>query len=554
MTSRDRADNRGGIPGRKPYRMVGTAIIVVAIGLAVLWMKVVWGGQDSVGGVETCAARRGPLTIRVLEAGALKAKDPAIVRSSMRRRATILSIVPEGVRVQKGDLLVELDVSELVDHCVDHRIMVKNAEAAWINARESLIITKSLAQSSVEQAQLAYDFAKLDLEKYEGAGGQFETDLAKAEGNIALSQQEVEKNSDYFDWSQRLADEKYLSETQLKADELTLRKSELNLKVAQNNLELLEKYTYQRQLTQLKSDVNQAEAALERAKAKARANVAQAEARLAAREQEYQHQQEMLAMHEEEIRQSKLYAPADGMVIYATSGQGRGHRDDRQPLMDGVEVWNRQELIYLQRSAKTIAEVDLHEANLEKVCVGLPAVVTVDALPGRKFMGTVSHITPLPDPRNMWMNPDLKLYTTEIALEANEPELRSGMNCKAEIIVEQHKDTIYVPIETVVRVDGQPTVYVLDGAGQTEERQVEIGLDDNTMIRIVSGLSEGERVLLAPPVEAGTAAFGMRLAGIRGADANDLRQEIRERLKAANGPAPAVGRPKSGGPGQERTQ
>ena len=148
--------------------------------------------------------------------------------------------------------------SEWIDQVPDHKIMMTNAEAAWINAREAAIITKSLAQSRVELAQLTYDFAELDLKKYLGEGGEYATDLVKAKGNIALAQQEVKKNDDYYTWSKRLAQEKYLSTTQLQADELTLRKSELNLTVANNSLNLLEKYTYQRDLAQLQSDVNQA--------------------------------------------------------------------------------------------------------------------------------------------------------------------------------------------------------------------------------------------------------------------------------------------------------
>ncbi|MCX5645480.1 MAG: efflux transporter periplasmic adaptor subunit [Phycisphaerae bacterium] len=566
MTTHDRADKRGGMAGRgpqthllalggpgKPYRIVGTAVLVVALGLVILWITVVRGGQGPVNTVETFVAQRGPLTFSVLEAGTLMAKDPVIVRSSMRRSATIIYLVPEGVRVNQGDLLVELDTSELIDHIPDHKIMVTNAEAAWINAREAAIITKSLAQSRVELAQLDYDFAKLDLRKYQGEGGQYATDLVKAEGNIAMAEQEVKKNDDYYTWSQRLAQQKYLSATQLQTDELTLRKSQLNLTVAKSSLELMEKYTRQRQLVQLQSDVNQAEAALDRAKAKAHANLVQAEALLAAREQEYRHQQEMLAKHEEEVRQSKLYAPTEGMVIYATSGRGGGFHNDRPPLAEGVDVWNRQELIYLQRSASTVAEVDLHEANLEKVRVGLPAVVTVDALPGRKLLGTVSHIAPLADSQSMWMNPDLKVYKTEIALEANDPALRSGMNCKAEILIDRRADAVCVPVQAVTRVGGQPTVYVLRPDGRTEERRVEIGLNDNTLVEIVSGLNENELVRLTPTLKTAAAESGPRLAASRGAESNAMAQQIREKLKAAGGPVVVVPRPGSRGPEPERT-
>jgi HlyD family secretion protein len=552
MTTHDQPDKSGGMVGRKPYRVVGLAILLTAVGLAILWITVVRGGQGPVSTVETFVAKRGPLTLSVLEAGALKAKNPEIICSALQGRAAIIWIIPEGTHVNAGDLLIELDVTHLVDHRVDHEIMTTNAEAGWISARETLAITKSLAQSRVELAQLQYDFAELDLKKYLGEGGEYATDLVKARGNIALAQQEVKKNDDYYTWSKRLAQEKYLSKTQLQADELTLRKSELGLTVANNSLNLLEKYTYQRELTQLQSDVNQAQAALDRAKARARANTAQAEAMLAAHEQEYQHNLDMLTRLDDQISKGKIYAPTEGMVIYATSGRG-GFHDDRQPLADGVEVWQRQELIYLPRSSSTVAEVDLHEVNLQKVCVGLPAVVTVEALPGRKLMGTVTRIAPLADAQSMWMNPDLKVYKTEIALDVNDPSLRSGMNCRAEIVVAQRAGAVHVPVQAVARVGGQPTISVVKADGRTEERKVDIGLNDNTMVEIVNGLKDGELVRLTPALKTAAAEPGLRLAGIRDTDVNGMAQQIREKLRAANGPAPIVPRQGSSSPGQERT-
>ncbi len=536
MTSPGRSDKRGPGAGRRPYRIVGTAAVVVALGLVVLWMTVVRGGQDTVDAVETVAVKRGPLTIRVLEAGILRAKDPEIIRSGLQGRATIISIVPEGTRVNAGELLVELDTSRLVDHRVDHQIMVNNAEAAWINAREMLTIVTSQAQSNVDLAQLNLEFAKLDLAKYTGQGGDYENAVAAAEGKIKLNAEEKTKAKDYLDWSTRLYNEKYLSKTQLQADQLALQRADLNLTVASNDANLLKQYTRKRQIARLTSDVNQAEAALERAEARARANITQSTATLAAAEQQYNRYLEMLEKVDDQISKGKIYAPTDGMVVYATSsGGGHGH-DDRQPLADGVEVWERQELIYLPRSTSTIAEVGLHEASLQKVRVGLPAIVTLDALPGVKLMGTVTRIAPLPDAQSMWMNPDLKIYKTEIALDSNDPLLRSGMNCKAEIIVEQHDDTVYVPVQTVLRVGGQPTVYVLQDDGSTEERKLELGLDDNNMVRVVRGLQEGEQVLLMPPLQAGAVEPGSMLAGIRGADANELTRQIREKLKAADTP------------------
>ncbi|MHC4518438.1 MAG: efflux RND transporter periplasmic adaptor subunit, partial [Planctomycetota bacterium] len=345
-------------------------------------------------------------------------------------------------------------------------------------------------------------------------------------------------------WSARLFEEKYISQTELQGDQLEVSRGKKRLQLAENDLEMLEDFTYKRQIKQLASDVDQAQMALERARAKARADVVQAEADFKAKEQEYAQQQARLNKLLDQISKAKVYAPADGMVIYATSAR-RGHRhDNEEPLDEGVEVRERQELIYLPTADSAMAEVDIHEASLEKVKVGLPAIITVDALPGQQFVGTVSKIAPLPDSQSMWMNPDLKVYNSDVYLESESPDLRTGMSCKVEIVVAQYEDAVYVPVQAVIRVAGQPTVYIIKEDGTTEERTVEISLDDNKMVVIESGLDEGETVWLTPPLKSATVESGS--GGVPGGspDANgasdDTAQRIRDQLKAANESIPVL--------------
>ena len=212
MTSNNNGASRSGGLKKKPYKIIGTAVLVVAIGLVIVWFKVVRGGEDPANTVATFVAKRGPLTISVLEAGALKAKDPEIIRNQVEGRTTIISIVSEGTRVNQGDLLIELDVSTLRDRRVDQAILVNNADAAYVNSKETLNITTSQADSDIDLAELKLEFAKQDLDKYTGKDGQYDNDYAAAEGTIAMNEAELKKDTDYYDWSQKLAKEKYLSE------------------------------------------------------------------------------------------------------------------------------------------------------------------------------------------------------------------------------------------------------------------------------------------------------------------------------------------------------
>lgn len=535
MLKNNAKNNRRGI---KSPKTIGAIVAVVLICLIIVWLKVVRGSENPMSDLATFVAKRGPLTISVLESGTIQPREQITLRNEVEGRTSIVSLVPDGTRVKAGDLLVELDASTLKDAMIDQDIQVQRAEAAHINAQETLAVVKNQAQSDVDVAKLTLEFAQQDLQQYKE--GKYPNEKTAAENEITLRQEELTRAEETLTWSQKLYQEKYISQTEWQADKLAVTRSNNNLVLAENSKKLLEDFTYHRNIAQLESDVHQAKMALERTERKAKADVVQAEADLKAKELEYRRQAEKFKKIVDQLDKTKIYAPTDGMVVYATTSGVRGPFDRREPMDIGVEVTERQDLINLPTAASMKAQVNIHETSLEKVRVGLPVVITVDALPGKKFLGHVVSIAPLPDARSMWMNPDLKIYPTDIYLEDNDSALRTGMSCKAEIIVAQYESVVYVPVWAVLRVRGQPTVYVVKN-GSYEERKVELGLDDNMMIRIESGLEEGEVVLMTPPLKAATIEPGSRTAGIGlpgATGASDtMRQRVNQKLEEANGTA-----------------
>jgi len=531
-------------PKRKSFKVLGAIILVAVLGLALVLFGMAGGGAEPTSELATFVAKRGPLTISVLESGTIKAREQIIIKNEVEGRTSIITLIPEGTHVKKGDLLVELDASTLQDNKIDQEIRVQNAEASYVNSKENLAVVKNQAESDLDVAKLTLEFARQDLTQYKE--GEYPNEKTAAENAITLSEEELSRAEETLAWSQKLFEKKYMANTELQADKLAVSRKKNDLILAKNNLQLLENFTYPREIKQLESDVRQAEMALERTERKTKADVVQAEADYKAKEAEYNRQLDKLAKIEDQIKKARIYAPADGMVIYATSARRGGFRDNREPLDEGVEVFERQELIYLPTATSSMAEVNIHEASLEKVQVGLPAVITVDALPGKKFLGSVARIAPLPDPQSMWMNPDLKVYNSDVYLEGNDPALRTGMSCKVEIIVAQYEDAVYVPVQSVLRVGTGHVAYIAKG-GVIKERNIEIGLDNNRMVRIISGLSEGEIVLLTPPlksasIEPGSQGVGTSSAG--SADTSDtLKQQINERLEIANGTQPEARQP-----------
>jgi HlyD family secretion protein len=475
-------------------KMIGIGTVIIVLLAGVIQCSI--DRQDVLDNKSTFTVRRGPLTISVIESGTIKAREQVILKSEVEGRTTILYLVKEGAQVRKGDLLIELDASRLEDEKIDQQIRVLNAEAAFIRARENLEVVKNQAQSDLEKAELAYQFAKEDLIKYEK--GEYPKDLKESSNRITVAKEELWRAEEKLRWSTVLYDEKYISQTELQADQLSAQKAKLDLELAEADRDLLQEYTFKRKLAELTSDVRQTELALKRTERKAAADIVQAEAELRAKESEFTRESSKLEKINRQIARTRITAPIDGLVVYATSAQGNW-RGNAEPLDEGQEVREQQELIYLPAAGSVMAEAKIHESSLEKVKIGLPVWVTVDALPGRVFKGKVDTIAPLPDAVSVWLNPDLKLYASNILLEGDSAGLRTGMSCRVEILVEQYEDVLHVPIQAVTKVEGQPVVYVKDGSTY-RSRPVETGLDNNRMVHIRSSLEAGEKILLNPPL------------------------------------------------------
>ena len=468
-----------------------TAVCLVA------WAAALSGCSDSSGdsAEPLYTVRRGPLTVSISETGAMRSGDQVIVKSQVPGRATILWIIEEGTPVKADDLLVVLDDSDFQDRKVDQEIRSQNADAGYIRAFENLAVVKNQALSDNAQAELKLMFAQQDLDKY--IKGEYPQQLEEAEKDVTISEEELTRAQDQLAGSEKLYANGYITESELEADKLALKKRRLELGVAKRKLEVLTSYTHQRQLAQLNSDLEQATAELERVKRRANADVVQAEADLRAKKAENERQADKLKKVVESIANCRIKAPADGMVVYATS-VGQGHRRRTEPLAEGQEVHERQDLIYLPTSSDMVADIKVHESALHKIRVGLPARITSDALPGEVYRGAVSKIGVMADSQD-WFRSDVKVYTTEVKIDGEHDELRPGMTCRAEIVVETHDDVLYVPVQSVLRVNGRPTVYVMNG-DDPEARTVSIGLDNNRMMHILDGLAVGDRVMLAPPL------------------------------------------------------
>jgi HlyD family secretion protein len=447
----------------------------------------------------TFAVRRGPLVISLTESGTIESQNKIIIKNQISGSTTILWIIDEGTQVKAGELLVRLDAKQLEDQLFTQQIKVQNNEALFVNSRETLAITKNEAASNIEQAETTLTFAEQDLKQH--IEGEYPQQLRETEASITLAEEDLQRSEDKLKWSQILVEKQFISQTEYQADELAAKKARLDIELARGKKHLLETYTNTRALAELKSNLKQAKMALERVQRKARANILKAEADFAAKEAEYKRQQDKLEEIEVEIKETEVRAPSAGQVVYATSAQSGHRRSSSEPLAEGRAVRAQEALIHLPDPTKMMASIKVHETHVKGITIDMPAKLSVDALPNVEFNGHVTRVAPLPDANSFWLNPNLKVYTTDVYIDKNSKGLRNGMTCEVEIIAEAHDDVLYIPIQSVVRIKGHPTAFVVNKKGLSEPRKIEAGADNGRMIHVLNGLLEGEKVLLSPPLE-----------------------------------------------------
>jgi HlyD family secretion protein len=451
---------------------------------------------------------RGPLMISVTESGTINYREKLVIKSEVEGKTVILYVVPEGIDVKKGDLLIKLDASDLEDQKMQQQITVLNAEASYIRAREDMAVAKSQAESDVAKAKLDLRFAQLDLNKY--LEGEYPQQIQQAEAEISVAKEELQRAADRLTWSKRLHRDGYITLTELQADELAAKRKQLDVTLAEGRLQLLREFTHPRKLKELRSNFKQARESLDRSKRKAIADTVQAEAELKAKESEFNRQKMKLQKIDNQIAKCQITAPVDGMVVYATTGKSQRH--SKGPIEKGIEVIEGQELIHMPTTSSMMAEVNIRESSLNKVKQGMPVQITVDALPGKTFSGSVGKIGLLPDSTMAWLNPDLKVYLSEVYLDGNASMLRPGMTCRIEIVIEEYSDTLHIPVQSVVRIQNKHVAYV-SGPNGVEPREIEVGMDNDRMIRVASGLLEGEKVLLIPPLASSEAPLQKKTHG-----------------------------------------
>ncbi len=341
-------------------------------------------------------------------------------------------------------------------------------------------------------------------------------DLKRLQDNIVTAEGFLQKAQDTLAGTIKLHDANYVSDLELLTDRLDVTNRNFAKESAVVSLDLFKEYDFPKNAEQFLSDYVESGRQLQRVFAQCRSRLAQAQVKLSSARERLFWQEKRVREINQNIEYCTIKARAPGLVVYGTGGSGDMFRSMRYRgggssgvIAEGEAVTEGQTIISMPDTAIMVAEIGVHETEVDKVRVGQPATIVMDAFPDRVLEGEVTEVAPLPDQQRGFMNPDLKVYKTLVRIDGTHDFLRSRMSCKVQILVEQLEDVVIVPIQVVSnRVDGK-VCYVM-ASQSAQERVVKTGHFNDTFVEIVEGLEEGEEVMLNPPLFSELGSFQQR--------------------------------------------
>lgn len=515
---------------RRKLMWVFVSVIASAGVLVLLTSMKKAGTNNSAETLGTFTVRRDDLTITVTESGSVKAQESTDVMCEVEGRGIEISdIVPEGTvvtteDVANGKILCQLNASDLQDRHNKEQIDFSSAKASYIQAQEAYLIQIKQNESDIAAAKLAVEFGLMDLQNHLGGttskklmdevtldpnanidmaalrdnnlGGSASQQLKTFEDAILLARGNLERAIDVNEGTQKLYDANYASELELTGARLDVQRYQIQMESSVEELKLYKLYNFPKQTKQFLSDYYEAKRELDRTFAQTRSELAQALARLESTEASFKLQKDQLTKLERMIAACTMRATSPGIVIYGSSADWWQKRGD--PIEVGDSVHKGQKIFTIPNSDVMGVELRVHESSVNLVKPGQKATITVEAYPDIALEGKVLKVAPLPDPPHGWFDPSVKVYTTQITIDGAHDILKPGMSAKVEVLIEQLKNVLIIPIQVVANREGKKICYVATPQG-SKQRQVQTGSFNDTYVHIISGLEAGEQVLLIPP-------------------------------------------------------
>ena len=187
---------------------------------------------------------------------------------------------------------------------------------------------------------------------------------------------------------------------------------------------------------------------------------------------------------------ARVTAPMDGTVVAIVAEEGQTVNANQ----------SAPTIIRLADLDTLTVKAQISEADVVKVKAGQTVYFTILGDPDKRYYATLRAIEPAPDS----IKTETSSSSTSTAIYYNglfdvpnpDGELRIDMTAQVYIVLEQAKNALNIPAAAITKKAGKTTVRVLNAAGEPEQREVNIGLNNRVDAQVLSGLKAGDKVLL----------------------------------------------------------
>jgi HlyD family secretion protein len=452
------------------------------------------GRDDGAGAPDGVYAtvEQGAMKVTVRASGEVLSREANRIIPRIKRQVQVSFMVPEGSRVAKDDVMARFAPDEIDQEINEAEATLADRELQVVSARADLEIQDLENANAFKIAEQAVGDAELELKKF--TEGDEPKDIRAAELKIATSESERDRTVRKHAEAKDLLKEGFITEDQVEEERIAMETAAVDADTARLELRILHEYDLPLRRNKALSALEKARTELEKTDKKnevQRQNKQQAlDTAIRSRDRA---QLDLDALRKERA-DFEVRAPIGGVVNYGDP-DNQWRRGDIQV---GMNLSPGEVLFTLPDMSAMMANVNVPEADVDKVKAGQAASVYIEAMGRRTFTGEVVRVAEVANPSG-WMSADVKEFKVEISLPGGEG-LRPGFSCEAEIVVDQLAETLLLPIQSVFRDENGWVVYK-GTPDDAEKRPVTIGRISVTHVEVLDGLKKGERVLLNPVLE-----------------------------------------------------
>ena len=137
-----------------------------------------------------------------------------------------------------------------------------------------------------------------------------------------------------------------------------------------------------------------------------------------------------------------------------------------------------------------LAKAVVGEAQITELALSKSVNVKVDALKGQEFKGTITRLSPA-------ASVPTRTFTAEVSIPNPDGQIKVGMFANAEVVGQERKNVLAVPESALVMREDQKTVFVATAENRVVQKVLKLGDAAGGWVEVLSGLKEGERIVVA---------------------------------------------------------